>query len=276
MTEREAIPQDIKRSVRQRCGFGCVICGSIPYDYDHIEEYSTVKEHEAKNLTLLCKKHHGEKTLGFLPPEVVASANEKPFNLRAERTGSRKLHFSDDGITATIGNNAIKFIPRGDDAEFSPLHINQTPVLSFTFSDDQVLLNFTVSDKENNKILEIIENEVTHSTVLWDAEWRSNMLTIRERNRRILLKVRFLPPSKIEILKGNFNVGNVDIVVDEDILFVANNKAVISNCSPTISANKAVGISLGPFGDYNESWKEIKKIIRKKKKESRKKKCITN
>jgi len=30
------IPLPIQREVRQRCGFGCVICGTLLYEYDHI------------------------------------------------------------------------------------------------------------------------------------------------------------------------------------------------------------------------------------------------
>ncbi len=33
---RPKIPLPIQREVRQRCGFGCVICGLPLYDYDHI------------------------------------------------------------------------------------------------------------------------------------------------------------------------------------------------------------------------------------------------
>jgi hypothetical protein len=61
MENRPKIPEDIKRIVRARCGYGCVMCGAQPYDYDHIEEYEIVKCHEANNLTLLCKHHHGEQ-----------------------------------------------------------------------------------------------------------------------------------------------------------------------------------------------------------------------
>ncbi|MGU5889575.1 hypothetical protein, partial [Aeromonas hydrophila] len=76
------IPLPIQREVRQRCGFGCVICGMPLYEYEHMEEWANVKRHVAEEITLLCDQHHREKTGGLLPKEVVRDANKNPFNLR--------------------------------------------------------------------------------------------------------------------------------------------------------------------------------------------------
>lgn len=80
MTESAActsrnIPRPIQREVRQRCGFGCVICGTPLYEYEHMEEWAEVKRHVAEEITLLCDKHHKEKTNGWLPKEDVRKAN---------------------------------------------------------------------------------------------------------------------------------------------------------------------------------------------------------
>jgi len=39
---RLKIPSDIKRTVRQKCGFGCVMCLCPIYDDEHLEECSKV------------------------------------------------------------------------------------------------------------------------------------------------------------------------------------------------------------------------------------------
>lgn len=39
------IPLSIQRKVRQRCGFGCVICGMPLYEYEHMAEWAQVKRH---------------------------------------------------------------------------------------------------------------------------------------------------------------------------------------------------------------------------------------
>ncbi|GAH43227.1 unnamed protein product, partial [marine sediment metagenome] len=40
------IPLEIKRAVRQKCGFGCVVCGSTIYQYHHFDPpFNEAKQH---------------------------------------------------------------------------------------------------------------------------------------------------------------------------------------------------------------------------------------
>jgi 5-methylcytosine-specific restriction endonuclease McrA len=80
---RPDIPDGIKREVRQRCGFGCVLCGFPIYEYEHIIDYSIVREHVAANLTLLCPNHHAQKTRKLISRQVVETANANPLIGRA-------------------------------------------------------------------------------------------------------------------------------------------------------------------------------------------------
>ena len=79
--DRPPLNAGIMREVRQRCGFGCVICGRPIYEYDHILGWAKVKRHVASEITLLCDNHHREKTAGFLPNERVIEADKAPFNI---------------------------------------------------------------------------------------------------------------------------------------------------------------------------------------------------
>jgi HNH endonuclease len=94
MPDRPDIPRSMKRSVRQRCGFGCVVCGAPLCDYDHIEEWSQKQEHMAENITLLCRRHNDEKSHGFLPLAHVREANANPVNLRTGASTPWKLHYA--------------------------------------------------------------------------------------------------------------------------------------------------------------------------------------
>lgn len=51
-----SIPAQIKHSVRQRCGFGCVICGSPIYEYDHMLGFAEVDRHVASK-SHCCASH---------------------------------------------------------------------------------------------------------------------------------------------------------------------------------------------------------------------------
>lgn len=86
LTPRD-IPLPVARVVRQRCGFGCVLCGLPLYEYDHLAGFANVQRHEAEEITLLCDRHHREVTAGLLPRNEVIAANGAPFN---HRTGVSK------------------------------------------------------------------------------------------------------------------------------------------------------------------------------------------
>ncbi len=69
------IPARIKKQVRKRCGFGCVICGQIPVSYDHCRvEYKDARKHDPDDIYLLCHRHHFDKTSRLLQPEDIEKA----------------------------------------------------------------------------------------------------------------------------------------------------------------------------------------------------------
>ncbi len=48
------IPRAVKTEIRERCGFGCVMCGQIPYDYDHLATpFIEATEHDPDDIVLL-------------------------------------------------------------------------------------------------------------------------------------------------------------------------------------------------------------------------------
>ena len=70
MTEQPTsrnIPLPIQREVRQRCGFGCVVCGMPLYEYEHLLGWAQVERHVATEITLLCDQHHREDLRSTAP-----------------------------------------------------------------------------------------------------------------------------------------------------------------------------------------------------------------
>lgn len=266
MGKRPPIPSEIKRIVRERCGYGCVICGAQPYDYDHIMEYEIVKRHEADNLTLLCKHHHGEKTLKNLTKKEIRKANASPHNLKLNFTKPRLLYYSGKSVEVHIGGSIFRYHDLPDGFKFVPIQIDGCDIISFTCANDKLLLSLNAFDRNNKKIVEINENEIVHSTDIWDAEWQANKLIIREANGRFLLRMLFQTPNIIKIDKGFFHYNNTDLILDDDALFIANNKSIMKKF--TID-NCTIGLCVQGFGPYKDSWKNIKAEFRKAKKNQR-------
>ena len=66
------IPNETKRLIRQRCGFGCVVCGSAFYQYEHVDpNFADARVHDPERIALLCGSCHDRVTRGALSKETV-------------------------------------------------------------------------------------------------------------------------------------------------------------------------------------------------------------
>jgi hypothetical protein len=92
--DRPGIPASMKRSIRQRCGFGCIVCGLPLYEYDHIDGWANTLTHDEDRIVLLCSRHHDEKSRGLLPLQVVSEFHESPFNRRGDVSTPYSLWFT--------------------------------------------------------------------------------------------------------------------------------------------------------------------------------------
>ncbi|MEQ5140318.1 hypothetical protein [Proteus vulgaris] len=225
------IPLPIQREVRQRCGFGCVICGMPLYEYEHMEGWAKVKRHVANEITLLCDRHHREKTAGLLPIEMVKEANKSPFNLKNRVSKPYNLHFSGDEATVEMGSNNFKCNDQGYGTIMVPVSVDGIPLIGFILTDGHLLLNIVIFDEFNQPILHIKNNQLFYSISPWDIQLVGKKLTIREAHKKILLEIQFLPPNKIVINRGRLLCNGVEILIRPTNILITNNATIIQKCS---------------------------------------------
>ena len=237
------IPLPIQREVRQRCGFGCVVCGLPLYEYEHMEEWASVHRHVAQEITLLCDQHHREKTAGFLPKELVREFNAAPFNFREGVRKPYDLHFSGRKAEIVIGGNSFTCEDAGFGTFMVPISVDGLPLLGFILGDGHLLLNLVVFDEFNAPILHIKNNQLFQSTLPWDIQLIGTMLTIREGHAQILVEIEFLPPNRVVIQRGRFLRNGVEILVRPEHILITNNAVHISGCH---AHNSAGGLIIGP------------------------------
>ena len=221
-SDRSPIPEPMKREVRQRCGFGCVICGLPLYTYEHMLGYANVERHVADELTLLCDKHQRERTNKLLPIEHVLRANQDPYNLRKGVSTPYTFHYDGPNCTADIGTNVFSFQDRGDSTEFIALAIDEDPLISFRLDRGNWLLSLNVFDRNDELMLLITDNELIYSIIPWDIELVGHNLVIREAQRNILVDILFEPPSRIKIQRGHFMHNGIEIEIKPDYLELMN------------------------------------------------------
>lgn len=237
------VPLPIQREVRQRCGFGCVICGMPLYEYEHLEGWANVHRHVADEITLLCDRHHREKTAGLLPIQDVKSANAAPLNLRQGSSSPYRLHFSGPDATVWIGNN--NFSGQLHDGLFMyPLIIDQAALIGFAFEAGHLLLTLNVFDEHNFPVLIIENNHLKYSVDTWDIQFVARNLIIRVASRNILIELEFRPPSEIAVLRGRFLLNGVEVLVRKDDCSIVNTGDTFSG---TTFLGALGGLVLGPM-----------------------------
>jgi hypothetical protein len=242
---RPPIPLPIQREVRQRCGFGCVICGHPLIDYHHIVPFADCQEHEAINLTALCTNHHREATNGLLTIDAVRAADATPINRTRGVSSPFHLHFSGNEISFGIGNNRVSggfSHPEGGVA-FVALSVDDCDILWFRVDNlGNVLMNATILDQCNLPVLAIFENALVFRTDGWDISFQGRSLVLRNAPRDIFLEVEFVPPHHIRIVRGRLLCNGIELLVDTEGFLVVNSGQIIKNSD--ISGG-AIGIQLG-------------------------------
>ncbi|MFV3308593.1 hypothetical protein ACNFBT_25295 [Pseudomonas sp. NY15181] len=201
------VSQDVKREVRQRCGYGCVICGLGYYDYEHFNpDFKDAKEHNPDGMTILCMQCNQKRARGTLSVETVAKANENP---RCKQQGftSEMFDLSSDslqivfaGVTFTDCRTLIQV--RGLD------------LLSIRSSDEPgapPLLSGFFTDSTGAVTLKIEDNIWSAGADNWDVEVVGPRTTIRRGPGDIVLEIRVDPPRRLIIEKLSMEIEGVVI-----------------------------------------------------------------
>lgn len=242
---RPPIPGPVKREVRQRCGFGCVICGVPLYEYHHLIPYSERQEHVSSNITLVCDAHHKEATNSLLTPDQISQANSKPYNVEHGVSTPYGIHFEGLSFDCVIGGNRFSSRLRDDQDASSmiALSVDDSDLAQFHIdSSGKLFLNASIFDERNLPILIIRENELTYRTATWDVEFQARTLIVREAIRKILVEIELIPPRAVVISRARLLCNGVEILVRTSHLFVVNSQTILMGCS---AVDCDVGLQLG-------------------------------
>jgi hypothetical protein len=192
------IPADVKREVRRRSRFGCVMCRVGFYHYEHIDpEFKDAKAHDPDNICCLCGSCHDAVTRGRKSKAYVRKQYDQLRSTPATSAPLPKgpLDFHDGTAKLTIGgvrySPAVKSILRlyGQDVmRVDPGDANSPGTISATFFDDTGL-----------PILRLEENEWLSRTDSWDIQVVGSRLKVRQRGSRDSLILRLQPPGEIVV-----------------------------------------------------------------------------
>ncbi len=177
------ISSPTRRAIRKACYFGCVICGQLPYTYEHFDPpFKDAKEHDPEGMALLCGNHQIDTTSGRLSKERIAKARASPANASRDPSWTQYL---DGPISLRFGGNVIT------GREQASVRVNETVLIGFKCKRDEVLLSGAFCDLDGKATLKFKDNEIVASQMSWDVEFEGTRLTIRAKQSQPVAIVCF-------------------------------------------------------------------------------------
>ncbi|WP_145567278.1 HNH endonuclease, partial [Yersinia aleksiciae] len=149
------ISECVKEKIRKDAGYGCVFCGALIIQYEHIEpEFSNAQIHDPEKMTLLCANCHFKVTKKLISKKAVWDAKSSP---KAKQKGfvNDFIYHDCDNTTIQIGSSKISM-------SNIVLEAYGKPLLWFEESknkEEPFKLCCIFYDKESNPIAFINRNE---------------------------------------------------------------------------------------------------------------------
>ncbi|MDQ9832550.1 hypothetical protein RFY41_05740 [Acinetobacter soli] len=208
------IPSEIKAKIRQDDGYGCVKCGNIFIQYEHIEPlFCDAKIHDPDKITLLCSGCHDESTGKRLPKRIISSLKKNPYCKRLGFTRSKKFYPNPDQMKIKIGNSTFT---NTDIA----ITIYGKPIIWVTkdYSDpySPLLYNAIFMDSNGKKIGYLNNNEFVGIVGSCDFQAISNRIEVRSKKGEINLILEIEGDGFVNIKRLFFKYKNITLKLDKD------------------------------------------------------------
>lgn len=208
------IPSDIKAKIRQNDGYGCIKCGNIFIQYEHIEPlFCDAKIHDPDKITLLCAGCHDESTGKRLPKRIINLLKKDPYCKRSGFTKSSKFYPNPEQMIIKIGNSTFS---NTDIA----ITIHGKPIIWVTkdYSDpySPLLYNAIFMDSNGKKIGYLNNNEFIGIVGSCDFQAISNRIEVRSKKGEINLILEIKGDGFVNIKRLFFKYNNNTIKLSKD------------------------------------------------------------
>lgn len=172
---KRGIPADVMRQVRQECGFGCVLCGRLPFKYDHFDpEWADAKEHRPEGIALLCGDCETQRTRKLIGINQVRLARAAPFNMEPGRDPFWGLRLGSEPVEVVFGGNRARNSDRNILFE-----INGVPLFGVERDGDAWVLLGSLCDDQGRASLKFEGSEIVARRGQWDITLIGQSLTVR-------------------------------------------------------------------------------------------------
>jgi len=220
LSNRVNIPAEIKRNIRKKCNYGCIICGCPIYEIDHLKkEWHKYQEHDENDMFLLCPNHHTEKTKGLLTTNKIMECFSS-----SKRKNTEPYKFDIEKCTLFLGNNLIEVFPG------KLFNILNKSYISAKIENDNYLFNGKIINNDGNTAFELIDNEIILYSSIWDIEFVGKTFEFRNKLRDLFLKILIDPNDGRLTIYGKFQLDESKVInINENGVFI-NDIMLMSEC----------------------------------------------
>lgn len=256
------IPDAVKREVRRRSKFGCVICRAGVCDTEHFDpDFADAKSHDPDGMCCLCtschrkvfSKHFSKAYVRKKYHEVDAADPADvpaPFDYLDFHDGKAELCIG--GINYDPGVTSIVKYHGTDVFSVSPAAPGEAAGINAVFADDQ--------GKETLRI----ENNVWRGALdAWDIEVEGPRIKVRKKKGAFSLRLRLEPPGRVVIEQLDMRYRDTHILASEASYAVGRYRNLQSNDIVWFHANMVhmraplVDAAAVEFlTDYEAEWRD--------------------
>lgn len=240
------IPTKVKQEVRLACGFGCVVCGAVPYEYDHFRvAWPDAVSHEADDIILLCDEHHTKKTKGHIDNEWISTA----MRVSAMDRPSRFV------LPGTNPDFRIRWPANNIEATTHGVIIDKKKVLELEYQESElepIMISGQFRDLSGNLLCEIVKNEIiTKPDGVGDFVCTADRFEFTDRSNRKSLEFT-LSNRGLDILQISHMSGGSMVVGNRHGIWVCNGVNTILTKNSTIrDCDYAIQVESRAIRDYS-------------------------
>lgn len=212
------IPAPIRRTIRQDCGFGCLICGCAIYHYEHIDpEWHAARDHLPSKMALLCGGCHSKVNKKIWSKDKIKEARNDPYCLRAGAS-----HYALDVASGEfkVRMGAAIFVDPKCVLSIFGCELLRIAEPEQSGAPPRVYGEFY--DSEGARMFRIDDNEFMGDVSNWDIETVGPVTTIRRKEREIALRFRMTTRSSIEIERLDMWYKGARVIADTGGVTIAN------------------------------------------------------
>ncbi len=213
------IPAAIRKQVRRRCKFGCVVCGKAIWTYEHIDPpFSDARVHDPTKITLLCGHHQLESSKGLLSKKSIQEFDANPMG---SRRGYVDAIFDLNGKVPSLvlGTNKLGLKPG------QVFSINGLPILKIEHPERKSRkwrLSGIFYGEKNQKLCYIDRNELRLLAHNYDIVQISRRFCISNINGDRIFELEINPPDELIVKFMKLTLDGDEVLVDGNTVTFTN------------------------------------------------------